>query len=231
MPDFARFDSRNYPVVPTKEGYGDWAPAYEATVEDTMDLALLERIEQVAWHDAERIADLGCGTGRTGAWLRSKSPAALHGVDVTPQMLARAEQRAIYEQLVEADLADNGLPAHTFDIVTCCLVDEHLADLAPLYGEVARLLQPGGHYVHVGFHPFFVMKTGMPTHFDHPERGSLALETNIHLFSDHVRSGAAAGLTLVEMHERLVDHEWLAKKPKWQKHLDWPVSFAVVWRA
>ena len=229
MPDFARFDSRHYPVVPVREGYGDWAPNYEATVEDTMDLALLERIANVPWRDAQSIADLGCGTGRTGAWLRSKCDAKLHGIDVTPQMLSRAKERGIYEQLTESELASNGLPEHSFDIVTCCLVDEHLSDLQPLYREAARLLRKGGHYVHLGFHPFFVMKSGMPTHFDHPERGSIALETNIHLMSDHVRCGNTAGLTIVEMHERVIDDEWLKLKPKWVKHQDWPVSFVQVW--
>tara|TARA_R110002072_G_scaffold109160_1_gene236359 strand:- start:152924 stop:153619 length:696 start_codon:yes stop_codon:yes gene_type:complete len=230
MPDFARFDTRQYPVMPVRDGYGDWAPTYEATVEDAMDLALLERITSVRWQDAQRIADLGCGTGRTGAWLRSKSRAALHGVDLTPEMLVRAKDRDIYEQLIESELASNGLPEHSFDLVTCCLVDEHLSELQPLYHEAARLLRPGGHYVHVGFHPFFVMKSGMPTHFEHPERGSVALATNIHLFSDHVRCGNRAGMTQVEMHERLVDDEWLTLKPKWQTHQDWPISFASVWR-
>lgn len=231
MPDFARFDTRNYPVVPVREGYRDWAPAYEDTVEDAMDLALLARIESVTWRDAACIADLGCGTGRTGAWLRSKTHAALHGVDLTKEMLAIANKRAIYAELIESDLSSSALPQGAFDIVTCCLVDEHLADLQPLYHEVARLLRPGGHYVHVGFHPFFVMKSGMPTHFDHPTRGNVAVETNIHLFSDHMRCGNRAGLTQVEMHERLVDEEWLRLKPKWATHQDWPISFASVWRA
>lgn len=230
MPDFARFDSRNYPTVPVRDGYRDWAATYEDTVEDAMDLALLARIASVPFGDATHIADLGCGTGRTGAWLRSQGDAELHGVDLTAAMLERAQTRDIYASLREGDVANSGLDAARFDVVTCCLVDEHLADLQPLYTEAARLLRPGGHYVHVGFHPFFVMKTGMPTHFEHPERGSLALETNIHLFSDHVRGGTTAGLTQVEMHERLVDDEWLRLKPKWAKHRDWPVSFVSVWR-
>ena len=48
MPDFARFDTRRYPTVSVREGYRDWTPTYEATVEDAMDLALLERVESVA---------------------------------------------------------------------------------------------------------------------------------------------------------------------------------------
>jgi SAM-dependent methyltransferase len=34
-----------------------------------------------------------------------------------------------------------------FDLVVSCLVDQHPADLRPLYGEVAGLLRAGGRFV------------------------------------------------------------------------------------
>ena len=40
-----------------------------------------------------------------------------------------------------------------------------------------------------------------------------------------------AGLSLVELHERVVDDEWIELKPKWERHRDWPISFAGVFRA
>jgi SAM-dependent methyltransferase len=231
MPDFARFDRRHYPTVPVREGYRDWTPSYENTVEDAMDYALLERVTCVPWGGLKRVADIGCGTGRTGAWLASKGASGLVGVDLTPEMLERAKARELYDELSVADVRETGLPAGAFELVTCNLVDEHLAELGPLYTEVRRLLAPGGFFVLVGFHPFFIMTSGMPTHFEHPERGSVAVETNIHLLSDHVSAGRAVGLELVEMHERLVDDEWIALKPSWEKRRDWPISFALVWQA
>ena len=50
-----------------RSGYGEWVDTYEDTVEDAMDIELLERLESVDWRG--EVADLGCGTGRTGAWL------------------------------------------------------------------------------------------------------------------------------------------------------------------
>ncbi len=48
----------------------------------------------------------------------------------------------------------------------------------------------------------------MPTHFDDAESGeSPAIETHVHLASDHVAAGRAAGLDLAELHERVVDEE------------------------
>ena len=45
---------------------------------------------------------------------------------------------------------------------------------------------------------------------------SVTIRSYVHLLSDHVKAAHAAGWTLVEMDEGLVDEAWLAKKPQWQ---------------
>jgi SAM-dependent methyltransferase len=147
MLEFSKFDRRGYPTVSVREGYCEWFPSYEATVEDEMDIVLLEALESVPWTAVARAADLGCGTGRTGAWLRSRGVARIDGIDLTPEMLARARARGIYDRLELADVAATGLDGAVYDLVTTCLVDEHLADLRPLYREVSRLARPGGWHV------------------------------------------------------------------------------------
>lgn len=62
-----------------------------------MDLVLLGALESVRWGAVERAVDLGCGTGRTGAWLRSRGVARLDGIDLTPEMLEIARGRQIYD--------------------------------------------------------------------------------------------------------------------------------------
>ena len=66
--DFSEFDARGYRTVDVRTGYAEWVPTYEDTVQDAMDIALLDDLRRVDW--AGRAADLGCGTGRTAAWLR-----------------------------------------------------------------------------------------------------------------------------------------------------------------
>ena len=154
----------------------------------------------------------------------------LDGIDLTPEMLSVARSRHIYDRLLEVDLAATGLDGGAYDLVTTCLVDEHLNDLRPLYREAARLLQPGGAHVLVGYHPYFIMASGIPTHFDRKPGESIAIETYVHLFSDHVAAARAAHLSLVEMRERLVDDTWIALKPRWGPYRDHPVSFVMVWR-
>lgn len=93
MLDFSQFDRRRYPTVSVREGYREWLPSYETTVEDEMDLVLLERLESIPWSAIRRAADLGCGTGRTGASLRARGVARIDGIDLTPEMIAAARDR------------------------------------------------------------------------------------------------------------------------------------------
>ncbi|HSI33923.1 MAG: class I SAM-dependent methyltransferase [Phycisphaerae bacterium] len=230
MPHFATFDRRNYRTVSAREGYAQWAATYEDTVKRDMDLWLLDEIRSVTWGAVGRCADLGCGTGRTAAWLAGKGVRQIDGVDATPEMLDRARHRGVFASLRPGDVRATGLPAAGYDLVTTCLVDEHLAELAPLYAEAARLARPGAAYVLVGFHPFFIMATGMPTHFRAVGGEPVAVETHVHLLSDHARAALAAGWQLAELREQVVDDRWVETKPSWAAYRDVPISFAWVWR-
>ena len=231
MADFATFDTRGYRTVDVRTGYGRWVETYEGTVETAMDVELLESLESVDWSAARQVADLGCGTGRTGAWLAARGVETIDGVDITPQMLERARARGIYRQLVEADVGSTGLPEGEYDLITTSLVDEHLPVLGPLYTEAARLAAPGATYVLVGYHPHFIMSSGMPTHFDDASGEPIAIETHLHLLSEHVNTAAAAGWRLAELRERLIDDAWIELKPKWERLRGHPIAFACAWRA
>ena len=230
MADFRSFDTRGYRTVDVRSGYREWAATYEQTVEDAMDIELLEALRDVPWQAIDRAVDLGCGTGRIGAWLRANGVSSVDGVDLTPEMLAVAERRGVYDRLIEADLSSSGLGSEEYDLVMTCLVDDHIADLGPLYSEAWRLAGSGAACVLVGYHPDFIMATGIPTHFASASGEPVAIETHVHLLSEHVTAGLAAGWTLVELRERVVDDVWLALKPKWESLRDRPISFAFVWR-
>jgi SAM-dependent methyltransferase len=144
-------------------------------------------------------------------------------------MLNVARSKRLHERLIEADIRSTGLPSGDYDLVVCSLVDEHLPELTALYREARRLLNEAGTFVLVGYHPFFIMSTGMPTHFDDADGNSVAVETHIHLLSDHMGAARAAGLNVIELHEALIDDEWIRRKPGWRAHRDWPISFAWVW--
>jgi SAM-dependent methyltransferase len=227
--DFEPFDRRRYPTLPVRDGYREWAETYENVVQDEMDLRLLARIEAVDWARAGRVLDLACGTGRIGAWLRAQGVQRLDGLDFTPEMLAGAEAKGVYDRLVLADMLDTGLPAGSYDLVLEVLADEHLEALPPLYREASRLARPAGVFVIVGYHPHFLMN-GIPTHFKGRGGEPVAIESYVHLLSDHAKAAHRAGWTLAEMDEGVVDDAWIAKKPKWERYRSHPVSFTMVWR-
>lgn len=229
--DHSFYDRRKYPIVDVREGYGEWAHTYEQTVLDEMDIRLLERLAQVDWSGVRQALDLACGTGRTGAWLRTKLPpeAAIDGVDLTPEMLAGARARGIYRDLHIADVASTGLPGGAYDLCIQSLADEHMPDLRPLYREAARVTRAGGHFVLCGFHPQFLM-AGVPTHFDRAPGQPVTIRSYVHLISDQVKAARAAGWTLLEMDEGLVDEAWLRKKPRWEAYAGLPVSFVMAWK-
>jgi SAM-dependent methyltransferase len=227
--DFSPFDRRRYPTLPVRDGYREWARTYEKVVEDEMDLRLLARIESVEWAKAGRVLDLACGTGRIGVWLRAQGIQRLDGVDFTPEMLAQAESKKVYVRLIQADMLETGLTGGSYDLVLEVLADEHLPELWPLYRETARLAAPLGVFVIVGYHPYFLIN-GIPTHFERPDGEPVAIESHVHLFSEHVQAAHRAGWTLLEMDEGVVDDAWIAKKPKWERYRFHPVSFAMVWR-
>jgi SAM-dependent methyltransferase len=228
--DFAPFDTRRYPTLSVRDGYREWADTYEDTVLDLMDLRLLERLREVDWRGIRSAADLACGTGRTGRWLKNAGVGHLDGVDFTQAMLDRARCKNVYDRLQLRDIADTGLEAKAYDLVTEVLGDEHLRDLRPLYREAARLLANGGRFVIVGYHPHFLMM-GVVTHFDRPSGQSVAIESHVHLTSDHVAAARAAGFQLIEMVEGVIDDTWIAEKPKWDVYRHHPVSFAMVWQS
>ena len=91
-----------------------------------------------------RALDLGCGTGLSGIVLRELS-LHLTGVDLSPKMLAEAEQKAIYDELFEADLilflAEQITP---FSLIVAADVLPYLGELDTLFQSVAKTLVPKG---------------------------------------------------------------------------------------
>jgi SAM-dependent methyltransferase len=226
---FSAFDQRGYRMTDVRSGYGEWVASYEQTVEDAMDIALLDELTTPPWASSRAAVDLGCGTGRTGAWLRRHGVETLDGVDLTPEMLAVAQSRGLYRRLIEADVTATGLESSAYDLVTVCLVDEHLPELRPLYAEAFRLVGPGAYLVLVAFHPHFIMASGMPTHYTSAGGEPVAIETHIHLLSEHVSAALEAGWMLVEMKEQVIDDRWVALKPKWERLRHHPIAAAFVW--
>ncbi|TXI84892.1 MAG: methyltransferase domain-containing protein [Cupriavidus sp.] len=92
------------------------------------------------------ILDLGCGTGLSAQPL-SRFDASLVGVDLSGAMLEKARGRALYDELVQDDLAAF-LPTRplAFDLVFAADVLIYFGDLASVVAGVAAALRGGGFF-------------------------------------------------------------------------------------
>ena len=189
-------------------GYAAWAPFYDATMDDHLDLPLLNLLSSVDWNETAACVDLGCGAGRIGAWLRAHGAGHVDGVDASSAMLDQAAAKRISDRVVCADAAMTGLIEADYDLAISSFAACHITELAGFYAEAARLTRSGGRVVLVDYHPFMLLK-GVPTHFNAPTGESVAIANVIHLIGEHIEAGRCAGLVLLELREQLVDADWV----------------------
>ncbi|MEZ4437523.1 MAG: tetratricopeptide repeat protein [Polyangiaceae bacterium] len=131
--------------------FDDYASRYDHSL--SVDLGYRVPEALVALLDAAGIGrldaglDLGCGTGLLGERLRPRLR-QLVGVDLSPAMVARARERAIYDRLVVASLEDylggDDVAGAPFDLVCAADVLVYCGALDALVGGVARASKMGG---------------------------------------------------------------------------------------
>ncbi|GIF64358.1 hypothetical protein Ais01nite_23930 [Asanoa ishikariensis] len=148
--------------------FGDDLPAYAAAV------------AEAALPAGGTAVDVGCGTGRALPALRAAvGPAGLVlGVDITPEMLAVAKERAA--TLLLADARRLPLGDAVVDGIFAAGLVAHLPDPTDGLRELARVTRPGGRLVI--FHPSgraaLAARHGRPVRADEPlSPGPLAAST------------------------------------------------------
>jgi ubiquinone/menaquinone biosynthesis C-methylase UbiE len=118
------------------------------------DAAVLERIRQAARLDRHsRALDVACGPGIVVEAL-ARDAGAVVGCDITPEMLAKAEQRSASAALSNVRFVPGraeALPFEDaeFDVVVSRSALHHFLDPAATIREMARVIKPGGRMVTV----------------------------------------------------------------------------------
>jgi ubiquinone/menaquinone biosynthesis C-methylase UbiE len=118
------------------------------------DAALDDLIAHAAFERAEKVFELGCGTGRFAFRLLTKhlSPSASYlGIDLSRTMIAIAKQRiSPYRERAKVAQSDGSMrfptPDHSVDRVVSTYVLDLLseADIRQAISEARRVLIPGG---------------------------------------------------------------------------------------
>ena len=159
------------------------------------DRALLDRVVELA--AGGPICDLGCGPGHVARYLHERG-ANVFGIDLSPQMIARARELAPGIEFREGtmlalDLADGSFAGVVAFYAIVNLPD---ADIAVACRELARILAPGGLAVvafHIGNETLHVDELwGVPVAIDFFLLDPAVIRTHL----------TAAGLVIEETTER-----------------------------
>lgn len=98
------------------------------------------------FRDVVSVLDAGCGTGAAGQALQALGYRNVTGVDLSPEMLARAAEKGAYRLLAQADLGEplDAFPSNHFD--AAILVGVFSFGQAPAHTleEIVRVVKPGG---------------------------------------------------------------------------------------
>lgn len=199
------------PILDPAEAYALWAASYPAyahnpvmQAEERAMLALLpEDLRGLS------VVDAGCGSGRYVLHALRRGAARVHGVDLSPAMLAVA--RAALDafphdatvSLAPGDLAALPLADALADVTVCGLVVGHLTALAPALSELVRITRPGGLLLCSDVHP-----TGHALGWrrDFKSDGArYAARHTAHRYSDWHAACAEVGLSIEAVHEPMLD--------------------------
>ncbi len=169
---------REYRPFPNEEGRN--------TRQETLEVPLLVRALRLP--KRVRVLEIGCGRGIALIPLaRLLEPVRLTGLDIEPAFLAKAQSRldraGVQAELVPGDARALPFPDGAFDIVLDFGTCYHIARAADALREVARVLAPGGRFVHETplsqflSHPIRSFGRAIPWHreprFERPRRALL----------------------------------------------------------
>lgn len=120
-----------------------------------------EFLDQLGLNDQAQVLDIGCGLGGPARFTASRYGSTVTGIDLTAEFVQTGEilcqwvglDKSI--RLVDGSALDMPFDDSGFDAAYMMHVGMNIADKQSLFGEVARVLKPGG-----TFGIYDVMQTG-----------------------------------------------------------------------
>jgi ubiquinone/menaquinone biosynthesis C-methylase UbiE len=175
-----------------RAGYGSWAETYD---EPGNPVIALE--QPAVWSVLDsltpgRALDAACGTGRHARHLADLGHEVV-GIDLTPEMLARAAGNVPQASFAQADLREIPARDSEFDAVVCGLALAHLPELGGAVAELTRVVRPGGRLVISVLHPFHAL-LGWHAPFSDADGRRAFVREHPHLHADYLRAFQAARL-------------------------------------
>ncbi|OOO20786.1 class I SAM-dependent DNA methyltransferase [Agrobacterium pusense] len=139
--------------------FDDYADRFETSLVEKLDYSVPQKLAELIEKAADgrvfdTVVDIGCGTGLLGVEIRAFAK-RLEGFDISQNMLAKAEEKDLYDHLGQADLS---LEAETSGLFTTTLASKranlvaaadvmmYLGSLETVMPLVSALLAPSGFF-------------------------------------------------------------------------------------
>ncbi len=236
--------------LPPAEGFALLADTYDARQGGDPHLQLESRavVELLPPLNGLRVGDIGCGTGRYALVLARTGATEVIGIDLSPDMLARARQKATSAELpvklARGDLlASLPLPDRYLDLAVCALTLSFVDNMEKAFAELARVLAPGGALVISELHPHVLRaaRAASAAAFrkDHApylrfmdfEGQERRIRRHPHLISDYLAAASRAGLVFEKLLEPVADTHLAAQHPQLSDSIGVPLVLAMRFRA
>lgn len=190
-----------------KKAYSSWSEQYDTNENKTRDLEALALREMLNGKSFENCLEIGCGTGKNTKFL-IEICAHVTAVDLTEEMLnvAKAKIRNERVTFLQADIMqDWNFVSHTFELVVCSLVLEHIQDIYSIIKNISANLKDGG-ILYIGeLHPF-KQYMGSKAKFN-TAKGEQIVTCFTHHISDFTDAAKSAGLKIDFIGEYFDDNQ------------------------
>jgi ubiquinone/menaquinone biosynthesis C-methylase UbiE len=182
-------------IMNIQKAYNDWSETYDTDENLTRDLDQKVTREALADLHFTSILEIGCGTGKNTSFL-AQIGEIVHAVDFSLGMIEKA-QKKVQAENVRFSIMDItqkwNFEDHSFDLIVCNLVLEHIEDLSFVFSESSHALKETGRFFINELHPFKQYE-GKKARF-YIDEETFEVEAFVHHISDFFNSATAAWIS------------------------------------
>jgi ubiquinone/menaquinone biosynthesis C-methylase UbiE len=181
--------------------YNVWSKSYDSVKNNTRDVEAFALRETLSAESFENVLEIGCGTGKNTAWLLTKAKNVV-GADFSNEMLAQAKAKINAEnvEFIQTDIRETwNFANQSFDLITCSLILEHIANIDFVFSQANAKLKAGGQFYIGELHPF-KQYNGTKARFE-TDGGTFELECFTHHVSDYFAAAKNNGFDCTDLNE------------------------------
>lgn len=183
--------------LPPLEAHRIWAEVYDTEPNPLLALEYRLLSGKLILREADRILDLGCGTGR---WITNLRHRRAFGMDLCAEMLAKARPKpGVSGHIVRGDICALPFARASADVTICSFCAGYISDLRSMMRETARVLRPHGRAYLSDFHPSGHGRGWLRSF----RLGARTIEIDDYRYAleDLIREAREAGLAVVDLIE------------------------------